>query len=268
VARALIGGGVLASMRGNYPEARRLFRRALTAAERSSQAVLRRAVHQGLLVAAIAARDVDTALAHGWAAYLEAPDDAAASAETLVSLADVSLRAGEYRAALGACVRALQLSGLMRVRLPALGTAAIAAANLRDTNLLNTLVSEVERSIGSSGQPFENARALLEVAEACVALKHADTSSFAVRAAALARQGGFHEVSLRADAILAECDHWHSQTREPQLSWQLASERQRAPDAQPSSVLIRRRAPRSRSVLRALAALPTTAARSELVSAR
>jgi hypothetical protein len=166
-ARALIGGGVLASMRGNYPEARDLFRRGLAEATRAGSDEHRRAAHHGLLVAALAARDVETALAHGWAAFREtAPDAPDDRAEMLLNLGEVGRQAGEYRASLGACLTALELTDAPRLRLPALGGAAVAAARLGEAGLLRFVAREVERAVRRSGQPFENARALAAVAEA------------------------------------------------------------------------------------------------------
>jgi hypothetical protein len=128
LARALIGGGVLASMRGNYPEARLLFGDAIAAAARAGADDHVRAGHQGLLMAALAARDVDTALAHGWSAFEGIPTNASdARAEMLATLGDVGRQAGEYRASLGAALAALELTDTPRIRLPALGTAAVAA---------------------------------------------------------------------------------------------------------------------------------------------
>jgi tetratricopeptide (TPR) repeat protein len=204
-ARALIGSGVLASMRGNYPEARAHFRHGLEAATRAGSDEHRRAAHHGLLVAALAARDVETALAHGWAAFRDTPVDAVDErAEMLLNLGAVARQAGEYRASLGACLRAVEFTDAPRLRLPALGSAAIAAAQLRQTRLLTFLIREVERSIPISGQPFENARALTDLAEAWVALDVGAAIAFADRAEAIAQPCAFHEVAARVEVIRAE----------------------------------------------------------------
>lgn len=201
-ARALIGGGVLASMRGNYPEARDLFRRGLAAAERAGAEDHVRASHQGLLMAALAAQDVETALAHGWAAFRETPPDATDTrAEMLATLGDVSRQSGEYRAALGACLSALEMTDTVRVRLPALGTAALSAACLGEHRLFTFIASDAERTIARSGQPFENARTLVEIAEAAMVLGLAETESFADRAELLAVAGCFHEVVARVEVV-------------------------------------------------------------------
>jgi tetratricopeptide (TPR) repeat protein len=189
-------------MRGNYPEARRLFRRALTVATRAGHDEHRRAAHHGLLVAALAARDVETALAHGWAAFTEAPLTAADTrAEMLVNLGDVSRHSGEYRAALGACLTALELASNPRIRLPALSCAAVAAAQLEEGRLVAFFTREVERTSARSGQPFEVARALAAIAEAATLAGAPDATALAERAASLARAGGYHEVLARVEAL-------------------------------------------------------------------
>lgn len=201
-ARALLGLGVLYSMRGNYPEAREHFRHALQAGRHASAGELVRASHHGLLVAALAARDVDTALVHGWAAFEGTPTDASAErAEMLINLADAVRQAGEPRAALGACLRALEMTDLARLRLPALGTGALAAAAVGERRLVAHLARDVDRVLVRSGQPFESARALLEVAEALLALDEPEAVEYAARAGALAEAGAFHEIALRAQQV-------------------------------------------------------------------
>jgi hypothetical protein len=191
-------------MRGNYPEARDLFRRGLAEATRAGSDEHRRAAHHGLLVAALAARDVETALAHGWAAFREtAPDAPDDRAEMLLNLGEVGRQAGEYRASLGACLTALELTDAPRLRLPALGGAAVAAARLGEAGLLRFVAREVERAVRRSGQPFENARALAAVAEAYATSDPAGAERFASQSEAIALRGGFHEVTTRIDRVRA-----------------------------------------------------------------
>jgi tetratricopeptide (TPR) repeat protein len=201
--RALLGLGVLANMRGNYPDARRWFRRAVAAARRCGSRELQHAAHQGLFVAAIAAHDVETALAHGWAAVRRtAPDMPNERAEALANLADVACLAGDHRAALGAGLSVLELTDLARIRLPVLATALRAAAALGELRLVAHLISDAERTIARSGQPYENARVLNAIAEVLVARDDDRAAGYATRAGELARAGGFHEVLLHADEAL------------------------------------------------------------------
>lgn len=202
-ARALIGGGSLASMRGNYPEARALFRRGLSAAIRAGADEHTRAAHHGLLVAALAARDVETALAHGWAAFKDtSPQSPDERAEMLVNLGELGRYAGEFRATLGACLSAIELTDTPRLRLAALSTAASAAAELGETRLLAFVARELERTIVRSGQSYENARALVALAEAYARVGlPAVAQELADRAATLAAEGQFHEVVVALDAL-------------------------------------------------------------------
>lgn len=238
-ARALLGAGALASNRGNYPESRTLYRRALRAATRAESAFLVRASHHGLLYAAFAAHDLDAALTHGWAALRRLPNDATAErAETLINLGEVGLQAGEHRAALGACLSAVELTDVPRLRLPALGTAARAAAALKEYNLLDFLAREVERAVVRSGQHFENARALVEFAEAFDGVRNGTALQYAARARDLAASGAFHEITARADGVLSGA----------------AVPKQQIPPAQSCDVVTR--TPRALAVLRTLEVLP------------
>lgn len=204
VARALLGRGVLANMRGNYPEARELFTRARDEADRAGDPELRRLSYHGMLRTALAAHDVDTALAHGWIALQGlAAGREQERAELLVNLGEVSRIAGEHRAALRASLAAAGLSNLARMRLPALGTAALAAATLGETRLLQSIAREVDQMVVRSGQPFENAHALAEVAEAFGSIGDARAVGYAERAAELARVGDFYEITLRMDRLNA-----------------------------------------------------------------
>ena len=204
LARALIGRGALASMRGNYPEARTLFRRGLRLANRVGAEEHRRAAHHGLLLAALIAGDSEAALAHGWEAFQSLPDSATdARAEMLVNMGDAGRRVGEYRASIGAFLTAIELTDNARIVLPALGGAALAAAQLGDEKLLTIVVRAVERTVGRSGQVWEEARALVEVAEAYELLRDTRALFFAERAETLARSGPFHEISARAENVRA-----------------------------------------------------------------
>lgn len=248
-ARALLGGGALASNRGNYPKSRALYRRALKEATLAGSAFLQRASHHGLLYAAFAANDADTALAHGWAAVRSLPQDAADErAEALLNLGEVGRQAHEYRAALGACLSALELTDIPRLRLPALGTAARAAAALGEHRLLEFLARDVERTIARSGQQFENARALVELAEAFDGIRDDLALCYASRAHALADAGTFHEITARADDVIAGSVP--------------ASEDRTRVDVVSRAM----RSPRARAVLRSLEALPAPRRYEELVT--
>jgi tetratricopeptide (TPR) repeat protein len=153
------------------------------------------------MVAASAAADLDTALAHGWAAFADASSDDDQRADMLLNLGTLSLRAGEHRAALGACLRALELTDQTRLRLPAAGTAAIAAGHLADHRTLEHLRREIERLVGHWFDPFENARALAELAQAFALASRRDARDYAARAGALASQFRLHEIATILESL-------------------------------------------------------------------
>jgi tetratricopeptide (TPR) repeat protein len=235
---ALLGRGVVANMRGNYPEARRTFGRALALARGAGETEFVRAAHHGLLHAAIAASDIETALIHGWEAAqgaAEAPDQ---RAEILNNLGEVCRVAGYEHAALRGHLAAIALTELARIRLAALGGAALAAGRLGAIDLLALLARDAERAIDGSGQPYENALTLVEFGEAYAAVgDRAASVRFGARAAVLAAGGGFHEVAYRARLLSAGTESPH-----PSMTAVGA----------PSS-------PRSRAIVRAIEALPAPA---------
>ena len=199
--RAVLGLGVLASMRGNYPEARSRFRQAIRLARRADDAALTRMAHQGLLSAALAAGDADTALVHGWEAAKTAPTPEA-RAEDLVNLSEVCRAAGRLRAALRGYLTALELTDLPRLRLGALGGGALVAAQLGERQLVDHLSRLAERDVARSAQPYENAVTYVELAEAYALLNDLGAvDKYRTVAAALAAAGAFHEVTHRVDAL-------------------------------------------------------------------
>jgi len=200
VVRAAIGKGVVARRRGNYPQARGYFRRALTAATRAGLPALAGLAHHGLLIAAATARDFDTALQHGWAA-LQLVGDEAGQADLLVSLAAVSSDAGFEAAALRAYLRAAARSRATRLRLPALGGAAVSAARLGHAPLLARITRAVERELARADLPYERAQALTLLAQAWAT--HAPATAgepYRSRALTLADAGGFHELAHQGAA--------------------------------------------------------------------
>lgn len=199
---ARLGLGVLANMRGNYPEARTIFRRVLSAAKRSRMPDVAAGAHQGLLGCAVGAGDADAALHHGWEALRGVEHTPRSRGTLLANLGEACALAGEWNAALRASAAASAASPLARVRLPALGRAALAAARLGRRPTLDYFAREAEREIGRSQQPHENASTLIDLAEAYHAAGDAARGeSYRTRAAELARAKGYHEVRHRAEVL-------------------------------------------------------------------
>lgn len=200
--RALMGRGAVASTRGNYPEARMVLGKALRLARRIGNRLHIASAHQGLLMAAVAAGDVDTALCHGWAALEHAGEAVEARAEALGALGGVSLRAGHPQAALRSYETVLQSTRLPRQRLAALGGAVLAAGRLRDERLVARLAESVVQEVDRSPHVYENAFALLELAEAQYEVGHVTAAAqYIGRARDLARANQYYEVMHRADAL-------------------------------------------------------------------
>jgi tetratricopeptide (TPR) repeat protein len=200
-ARALLGKGVTARVRGNYPRARKHLSDGLACAVNAGLADLAAIGHQGLLIAAATAGDHHTALVHGWAAYELAADNRDRQAEILINLAQVSLVAGQARAARSGFLASMSRSNQLRFRLPCIGGAAVASATLADDAMLTSLAHTAEESIAVAALPFESAALLRSMYDACgIAGQTALAEEYRLRARALARKNGFFEIVLATDS--------------------------------------------------------------------
>src|SRR5262249_50654249 len=127
-ARALLGLGSIAQMRGNYPAMEAFARRALRISRRAGLSFIERYARIGLTIAAGAKHDFDTALFHGWAVYHASIGQPLEEAEILQTFGQLMVEArhfDEARAAFGAVVsRALPARHIV----PALGGLAVSAA--------------------------------------------------------------------------------------------------------------------------------------------
>jgi len=199
--RALLGKGVTARVRGNYPKARAHLRDGLAIAESNSLTDLAAIGHQGLLIAAATAGDHPTALVHGWAAYELAAGAADRQAEILINLAQVSLLAGRPRAARSGFLASMSRTDQPRFQLPCLGGAAVACATLGDLAMLSHLGRAAEESISIATLPFESASVLKSLFDAHRIVGDAERAEeYRVRARALARKNGFFEIVLATES--------------------------------------------------------------------
>lgn len=199
-ARALLGRGVTARVRGNYPNARAFLRDGLAKAESAGLHDQAAVAHQGLLIAAATAGDVDTALVHGWAAFELATGEPDREAEILINLAQVSLLSGQPNAARNGFLVSMARSNALRFRLPCLGGAALASAKLGDRRRLESFATLAEESLSSSGLPFESASLLRSLFDAYAVAGDAERAEgYRLRARALARKNGFFEIVLATE---------------------------------------------------------------------
>jgi hypothetical protein len=166
VARAHLGKGILARIRGNYPDARREFQ-AVLEAPTSDDAMreLHMHAHHGLLIVAATARDFDAALRHGALALAEAATDQS-RIELMANLATVCFDAGQFRSALNGHLQVLATTHLERLRISAFGGAAAAAARLDDEAMVNALVAAAIPLLARRGPAYELADMAREFAEA------------------------------------------------------------------------------------------------------
>jgi tetratricopeptide (TPR) repeat protein len=231
LAWAMLGKGVVARMRGNYPEARTHFRKLLAIAERAGLRDLQAMAHHGLLIGAGVAGDFDTALQHGWAAFELAAGDVERQAELLFNVAAASSDAGFDAAALQGYLAAASRLTSPRLRLPALAGAALSAARVGDAVRLRAITDDLHQYLSSSALSYERAQALALLADAWATHQpESGGEPYREQALALARAHGYHEIVHQAESV--------------------ATPRAAAPRA-PQSV-----APPTRRVLDALEALP------------
>lgn len=200
VARASLGRGVLARIQGNYPQARMLLARGLDMAQSSGAEELQYFAHQGLTIVECVSKHYDLSLHHGWAAFMLSRGDATREAESLSNLAQVCLEAGYPRAALQAFLATLARVSVLRVRLAALGGAALAAGRCGDLEVLGRLAREIRATVERSALPYENADTLRHLALAYSATGD-DLQAERHRRAALeiADAKGYHELRLACD---------------------------------------------------------------------
>jgi len=198
--RAMLGIGVTARVRGNYPKARGAFQEGLARARAAGLSDLESVAHQGLLIAATTAGDSDTALVHGWAAYELAQGNADREAELLINVSQVSMIAGYPGAALRGFLASLVRSNGARFRIPSLGGAAVASARTGNLELLSSIARAAEDSLFTAGLPFESAGALRSLSEAFETVgDRARAEDYRLRARALARKNGFFEIVLATE---------------------------------------------------------------------
>ena len=195
LARASIGRGVIARVRGNYPRSRIFFERALELAETARADDLVLMSHQGLTICFAINKDFDRALQHAWATFELSQGDATRESEALTNLAQLSLDSGFPKAALRGFAAALGRTTSLRVVLSTLGGAALAAAHAGETTVLTRISDETDRRILQSALPYENAQALYHLATAFAVAGVADRSdAYLARARRLAKARGFFEL--------------------------------------------------------------------------
>ena len=202
--RADVGFAVVARQRGNYPAARRAARRAVELGEANGFARLTAIAHQSLMVAAVVAGDLNTALEHSWLAYAHVRGDLVEEAAHLVDTAQLFLDAGHADLASAGFAAALERQLPDRIRLPALGGAALAASRQGDVHAVRQMADAVRHAVNDEVLPYASVVGRLDIAEALETIDHLEAAEpFRHGAATVASAHRYHELVLRAERLPA-----------------------------------------------------------------
>ena len=201
VARALLGVGVLALTRGNYPKAREQFERALANADRACDPELIRSAHHGLLNCSFACGDLDSALVHGWNVLrlCIAPDS---RAEALMNMAEICRLTGEHDAAVRVYTVAMEWTSQRNVRLCAMSGAFQSAVALKRTAEAHRLLAELRQLISLVTDSYTRAAVGVDVAEALQQLGETTAADcWLTEATSVATVNQYHELVHRAELL-------------------------------------------------------------------
>ena len=206
IARAAIGFGVLAQMRGNLPAAARRFESAVRVASRVQHPELIRVAEHGRMTVAASRGAFADALRHGWAAFSAAMGDGEREAEMLLNLAQLAFDTGHPRAALQGFAAALQRRPGPRLALPALGGAARAAAAVGRTDVVDWCAARLREETRSEGFAYPKASALLDLARALASAAPSQAMPIVHRALRMTGRFGFHELEYHLRTLEAELE--------------------------------------------------------------
>lgn len=200
LSRSSLGRGVIARVRGNYPRARAFFQHGLTLAESSNSRELEFFAHQGLTIVTCVTGDSDASIRHGWEAFRLAVGEATREAESLANLSQLCLEYGYDRAALSGFMASLARTKILRIRLAALGGAALAAGRLEERSTLGRVTIEITGMVEHSALPYENAQALMHLSAAHLAVgDEVNSERFRQEVQKIAKARGYFELQERVE---------------------------------------------------------------------
>jgi hypothetical protein len=208
-ARAAIGFGVLAEMRGNLPMAARHFGKAARVAARGGDVELRRIAQHGRMAIAAKRGEFANALSFGWEAFAAAAGNPQREAEMLINLAQLALDTGHPGPALQGFLAALARRPGQQLLLPALGGAARAAAALDRTEIVRQCSARIDELAHEGSFAYPIASALLDLALATAIRQPTVAELYIRRALHMTEEFHFHELEHHLVAL---------QTRLPQQS--------------------------------------------------
>ena len=200
-AHGFIGLGNVAHARGNRPDQKTYYLRALALAAKGSPVEL--SAHQGLMVTANQQGELADALLHGWCVHDLALPDSEVQLETLINLANTALNGSFYEASLAGFDYVIQRTTLSRIRLPAIG-GGIKAAGLRRIHERVDQLEQLGRAeVRRAALPLESAAFFFSAAEARRSLgDNASVASLIAASLELADTFGFHELRVRAQNLV------------------------------------------------------------------
>jgi tetratricopeptide (TPR) repeat protein len=200
--RAFLGYGVLARVRGNYPDARRWYALAASEADAHGISDVSSMAHHGLMTVAGTAGDFETALLEGWRAFHHTGSDADREAEMLVNLGQLLLEMGRPESAAHALAAAISRTRLPRLLLAGWGGVAVAAAHLGDTRLVDRAAIQIDEIARQQILPHSQAAAHFDLAKAYVQLgRRAPAEKYRQFVLSSAQVHGFHEFAHRAESL-------------------------------------------------------------------
>jgi hypothetical protein len=203
-ARAAVGFGVLAQIRGHLPLAARHFRTGAREARRVGAVEVLRVAQHGQLTIAAKRGAFGSALVYGWHAYQDAWGNRETEAEMLLNLAQLALDVGRTDAALAGFTAALVRRPGPRLALPALGGAGRAAAAVGRVDLLRQYAREVDAYRGDESFAYPIASALLDLALGFASHDRAAASDRVGAGLALAAKYKFHELDYKFRELAEE----------------------------------------------------------------
>jgi tetratricopeptide (TPR) repeat protein len=206
-ARAAIGLGVLAQVRGNLPSAARHFARAARIGARGSDAEVIWLAEHGQMVTAAKRGAFADALRHGWTAFMVARGNREREADMLLNLAQLAFDTGHPLPAMHAFAAALDREPGPHLMLPALGGAARAASALGRTDIVRWCADRLEIDTPSGSFAYPTASAMLDVALALGGNAPRRARAVAERALELTERFGFHELEHHLRTLQMELEH-------------------------------------------------------------
>ncbi len=195
--RAWTGRAIVARHCGNYPASRRYGQHAIVLAQRSGLHRLASVAHQTLMVAAAVGKEFDSAVEHGWQAYLNADGDMTLESGALGNVGQLFLDAGHPRTAMAAFRAVLARRPSGRIGIPALGGLVVAAAQLHLPDVVHTTAGDIlaRFELNAGVTAYDTATTLVDLTSAYVILgDNVRAEEFRARAHTLAVSKGFHEI--------------------------------------------------------------------------